>query len=217
MSTFEQGEAAYEVRDYDTALNIFMPLAESGDIKAQMSVAGMYSTGCGVRQNFTEAAKWYRIAAEQGDSVAQNNLAVMLFYDDPEEAIKWLFVTAEKGVSMAQSMLGDVYSGTYNIPSAIQEKFRDDLEAIKWYQKAGRGFSYAYHRLGEMFANGQGVGKNKEQALQYYRNAAEEGYKPSQEVLGKAYSEGLLGLPRDTAQSQFWYKQANESNGYPLN
>jgi TPR repeat protein len=34
----------------------------------------MYETGRGVAQNYDEAAKWYRLAADQGHAEAQNNL-----------------------------------------------------------------------------------------------------------------------------------------------
>ena len=34
----------------------------------------MYNVGQGVAQNYTEAVKWYRRAAEQGNPVAQANL-----------------------------------------------------------------------------------------------------------------------------------------------
>ena len=37
----------------------------------------MYYKGEGVAQDYQEAVKWYRLAAEQGDEDAQNNLAVM--------------------------------------------------------------------------------------------------------------------------------------------
>ena len=37
----------------------------------------MYRTGLGVRQDYAEAVKWYRKAAEQGDADAQNSLGVM--------------------------------------------------------------------------------------------------------------------------------------------
>lgn len=36
----------------------------------------MYRDGRGVLQSDTEAVKWYRKAAEQGDADAQNNLGV---------------------------------------------------------------------------------------------------------------------------------------------
>ena len=37
----------------------------------------MYDDGQGVPQNYAEAVKWYRLAAEQGDSDAQLNLGFM--------------------------------------------------------------------------------------------------------------------------------------------
>lgn len=40
----------------------------------------MYAEGRGVTQNYVEAAKWYRLAAAQGDAQAQNNLGFM--YDN---------------------------------------------------------------------------------------------------------------------------------------
>jgi TPR repeat protein len=37
----------------------------------------MYRNGEGVTQDYQEALKWYRLAAEQGYATAQNNLGVM--------------------------------------------------------------------------------------------------------------------------------------------
>jgi hypothetical protein len=37
----------------------------------------MYALGNGVPQDYTEAMKWYRLAAEQGHAKAQLNIAVM--------------------------------------------------------------------------------------------------------------------------------------------
>ena len=36
-----------------------------------------YHEGSGVEQSDAEAVKWYRLAADQGDAYAQNNLGVM--------------------------------------------------------------------------------------------------------------------------------------------
>ena len=37
----------------------------------------MYENGKGVPQDYETAVKWYRLAAEQGDALAQTNLGVM--------------------------------------------------------------------------------------------------------------------------------------------
>ena len=38
-------------------------------------LGGLYANGKGVPQDHAEAAKWWSLAAEQGDPAAQNNLA----------------------------------------------------------------------------------------------------------------------------------------------
>jgi TPR repeat protein len=48
-------------------------LAEQGDVLAQYNLGIVYDTGKGVPQDYTEAVRWYRLAAEQGHASAQYN------------------------------------------------------------------------------------------------------------------------------------------------
>ena len=71
--------------------------------------------GQGVKQDHTEAVKWYRKAAEQGDANAQVNLGVC--YDkgqgvkqDHDEAAKWYRKAAEQGDAQAKAYLGGLTS-----------------------------------------------------------------------------------------------------------
>ena len=52
-------------------------LAEQGDADSQYSLARMYITGEGVREDDAEAVKWLRLAAEQGHADAQFSLDIM--------------------------------------------------------------------------------------------------------------------------------------------
>ncbi len=63
---FQKGSAAYKRGDYATAYQELRPLAERGNARAQNSLGLMYRYGRGVRQDYGEAAKWYRKAAERG-------------------------------------------------------------------------------------------------------------------------------------------------------
>lgn len=211
MFTFDQGNEEYENGNYEAAFEIFMTLAKMGEANAQLSIACMYESGMGVQPNPEASVKWYRLAAEQGHPIAQNNLAAVLLDTNPKEAVQWLFNAAENNVSFAQSMLGDIYSGFYNLPSDIRDNMRNIGEAIKWYKKAGDGgFFCAYHQLGEIFSQGQGVEKNERQALEYFFIAANHGYRPSQETLARAYTDELLGLPKDIKLAQYWFDQAQK-------
>ncbi len=96
---FDEGVAAYERGDYETALREFRVLAEQGDASAQYNLALMYAKGLGVPQDYAEAARWYRRAAEQGYFVAQNSLGVMYdngygVHQDYVEAHMWYNLAA---------------------------------------------------------------------------------------------------------------------------
>jgi uncharacterized protein len=64
---FKDGEAAYDRGDYTTALRLYRPIAEQGNSYAQYEIGRIYSNGHGVPQNFAEALKWFRLAADQGN------------------------------------------------------------------------------------------------------------------------------------------------------
>ena len=72
----------------------------------------MYQNGRGVPQSDQEAVKWYRLAAEQGNSFGQNNLGFMYqngrgVPQSDQEAIKWYRLAAEQGNSFALERLLD--------------------------------------------------------------------------------------------------------------
>jgi TPR repeat protein len=75
--SLEDGYAAWNEGDYQTALNEWLPLAQSGDVDAQSALGFMYYNGQGVQQDYPQAFAWYRRAAAQGSALAQNNLALM--------------------------------------------------------------------------------------------------------------------------------------------
>jgi len=66
----QAGVDAYEKGDYATALKEWRPLAERGHAGSQVLLGGMYARGEGVPKDHTEALRWYRLAAAQGDEDA---------------------------------------------------------------------------------------------------------------------------------------------------
>lgn len=106
---------AYNTEDYKRAEVICRKAAEQGDSAAQYVLGVMYNMGRGVTQDYTEAARWYRKAAEMGGhEKAQWRLGMM--YDlgvgvpqDYAEAVKWSRKAAEQGNAWAQTNLGRMY------------------------------------------------------------------------------------------------------------
>jgi TPR repeat protein len=84
------------------------------DPQTQYNQDTAYWYGNGVPQNYGEAAKWYRKAAEQGYAEAQYRLGQMLeigqgVKEDDAEAAKWYRKAAEQGVVLAEHNLGTMY------------------------------------------------------------------------------------------------------------
>jgi len=72
--------------DYSNLLRLLVPLAENGNAEAQCYLASMYHLGTGVTSNGITAAHWYELAAEQGYSLASNNLSSLYATGGPNLA-----------------------------------------------------------------------------------------------------------------------------------
>ena len=82
-------------------------------VNADISIAKEdFNKGCSAyrKQDYTEAVKWWRKAAEQGNTDAQYSLGVCYFFGhgvtkDEAEAVKWLRKAAGLGHREAGEML----------------------------------------------------------------------------------------------------------------
>ncbi len=82
-------------------------------------------------QDYVEAGKWYRLAAVQGESKAQNALGVMYrdgqgVQQDYSEAVKWYRLAAEQGNAAAQVSLGAMYANGQGVA-------KDYVLAYLWF------------------------------------------------------------------------------------
>lgn len=103
---FKTGADAALREDFKTALREWMPLAESGDERAQYNIGLMYEHGRGLPLDQDQALKWYRRAAERGAVPAQHNLGTMYASGsagkkDLVEAYKWFHIAAVAGFALS--------------------------------------------------------------------------------------------------------------------
>ena len=61
-----------------------------------------------------------------------------------------------------------------------------------------------------MYANGEGVTRNDEEAAKWIRKAADQGDPHAQNNLGVMYATGR-GLPKDYAEAEKWFRLAADS------
>ena len=70
-------QVLYDRTDLDTALGVWMELAEQGDTQAQYYVAQIYEQDRGAGPDHAKAAEWYRRAAERGHGPSQVTLGYL--------------------------------------------------------------------------------------------------------------------------------------------
>ena len=134
--------------------------------------------------------------ADPEQDMANANLA----YDrgDVVDALAHLRKAAEQGYAPAQVRL-----------AYILDKSEENSEAVKWYQQAAeQGYPEGQYGLGEMYAIGEGVKQDTEQAVYWMTQAAEAGLTTAMRTLALNYERGGMGLSVDKEQALIWLQRA---------
>ena len=133
---FEDGVAAVDREDYESAVEIWTPLAESGDVAAQYNLGIMHYRGKGVPADPAQAAAWFGRASDQGHGRASFNLAFMYdrgqgIAEDDARALELYERAAEAGDVRAKGFLGFKYQNGDGVA-------QDYVLAYKWLHLAAR-------------------------------------------------------------------------------
>jgi len=149
------GIEALDRKDFNRALQLIRPLAQSSNPFAQWLLGDMYKDGEGLPKDMKMALDWWTKAASKGLADAQLSLgdsyaAGQGVPENWSEAVKWWREAANQNLPRAQTGLGlALYSG-----HGVQE---DKAEAAKWFRKAAdAGQTQSQAMLSRMYAFGEG-------------------------------------------------------------
>ncbi|WP_120497338.1 tetratricopeptide repeat protein [Kiloniella sp. EL199] len=207
----DEAALAYDIGDYETAMDNYLPFAEGGTEKnnliAMFNVALMYEKGQGVTQNYDDAEMWFTRAAELGNVESQNKLGHAYEYgdwgtEDFDRALLFYGMAADQGDVFAQGSLARMY---LNNPKG------DTLpKAVKWLQKAVDGRdAFSEAALAYLYETGNGVPLNPERAFNLYRRAAKQSVPFAQNKLANIYHAGVL-VPQDYKLAHRYFTFAAE-------
>jgi len=200
-------------------------LAISGDSDAQVRLGDAYATSDTAETLINrdvadndevinaaeEAHRWYQLAANQGNHIAQFKLGLQYFHGKGTDknytmAREWWLESATQGSADAQQKLGYLYSEGLGVE-------RDYNRAISWYSRAGHlGHAEAQTLLGSLYHEGNRVPQNYNEAFKWYKLAAEHGHPHAQYTLATLYHDGF-GTDQDYVRCTAWVDVAL-ANGY---
>jgi TPR repeat protein/AAA+ superfamily predicted ATPase len=182
----------------------------SADPLAQCELGRRYTKGTGVNKDHTEAARWFRLAANQGNPEAQRNLAFAFLNGrglpkDEVEGMHQLRLAANAQDAPAQRQLGYHCAMGIGVPA-------NEREAVQWFRMAADQHDvFAQYNLAFALANGKGVPANQAEAAYWYELAANQDMTDAQCALGLVYEHGL-GVPVNYEKSVYWNRRAADKS-----
>ncbi len=208
---FELGRAYQAARNYDAARIKYENAMGLGSALAASSLGSLYAEGRGsLPRDDREAARLFKIAADQGVASAQSNLGS--FYQNGRgglpkedvEAARLYKLAAGQGFAAAQNALGNFYhNGRGGLP-------KDDVEAARLYKLAAdQGHPSALTNLGYFYQEGRGgLPKDDNAAVRLYGLAADRGNPFGQHGLAYFYQAGRGGLAKNDVEAARLYRLA---------
>jgi TPR repeat protein len=130
--------------------------------------------------------------------------------------ISLLLLTNLSNVSYASTSNADVDVAKVSIKNAdIAYKQGDYKTAFaKFTTLAESGDTEAQYKLANMYSNGEGTLRNRQNATKWYLKAAEQGYSDAQYGLGFMHIKGSHDFLKDYKEAAKWY-QKSAKQGHP--
>lgn len=163
----------------EKAADLFIRAAEKGHVLAQVYIAACYHDGIGVEPDSEKTLYWLKKADEQGNVLAKLLIAALGTQEynsqavDLEQLENELIALAKCGDRFYQVLLGSYY---YEDEDIERRKL-----SVPWLEAAAKqNVNIAQYYLGVCYYKGVLTEKNEKKAIQYWRQAASQGFTKAQ-------------------------------------
>ncbi|OAN13769.1 hypothetical protein A3K86_14505 [Photobacterium jeanii] len=226
-STYEDGLEAYQEGDRAKAQEIWLGLAQEGNIDAMYGVYEVASYN--YNQVSDENLTWLQKAADGGLAKAQYQYGREMFkrgsykaaFTYMDKAAKQLYPQAtqflDKYKRVRTTMLEaeleqpvSMYNLGYYYSTGARGLTKSKAKAAEWYQKAAdKGDAFALNNLAIFYQNGVGVTRDYAKAIDLYKKAIDVGSKTAFYNLGRMYQDGT-GVARNYSKAKAYFQKGAE-------
>jgi TPR repeat protein len=141
------------------------------------------------KEDYATAVREFKASSDQGDTVAQINLAG-LYIDgrgtptDLNAAVKLAAPLATKGDQLAQMLMGRAYEKGYE---PLTDGRPNMPQSVYWYELSARqGFAFAQGQLGNIYNAGNGVPRDFKKSVYWLCLAIKQGDEYAKGQLSRA-------------------------------
>lgn len=207
----DEGMAAYERGDYETALKEWQPLAERGNSVAAIRIGRMVWSNRIAPKDVRKIAGWLVKIAKNGTPADKREVGELFLnrsspLHDRQLAIYWLHEAALEGDAESQAIIGGIYGFRKSVKSNI-------TIAIGYYRAAAeQGHARAQAILGINYFSGEGVREDHEESLKWALKSANQDYPFGQRIVINRY-EIEKSQVRDLVKAMKWYMILTREGG----
>jgi hypothetical protein len=208
-SEFLNAQQAYQRDTSQQGLSAMKALGESGNKQAQGFLAQTLWSGPKHVNDRAQAAKWARLAADQGDSAGQNVLGNMFrngfeVPKDTKEALRLYKLSWSQGYNRAAGNIADMYYQGEGLA-------KDATEGFKWLKiGAESGYAPWQYKLAIAYRDGNGTPKNDDEAAKLLTALATRGDTDAMADLAHGYRKAFQ--KPDFKQAFEWASRSAEKN-----
>lgn len=208
FAQYELAKYYLDQKNYPLAIKYFDIAAGQNYFLALHNLGLMHFNGQGVEMNYNIAKICFTKAAEIGYSKSMLYLGNIYWTGDSvvtvdkKCAAEWYMKAYDKGIYSDESInrIGNYYNDEKNYS-----------EALKWWHIGeDKNFSLCLEDLANAYYLGEGVEKNYQTAIDYFKRSIETGLNSGypEEIIGDIYFEGGYGVTADKKQAAEYYKKA---------
>lgn len=204
--------------DIGQAMAAYIAASKLGLPEAAVQLGEIYRQGQnGIRIDYPEAVKWYRIGADAGNADGQFLMGLMYqeargVSQNDAQAAYWYQKAAQQNHPNAQAQLAGLYARGSGVPHDLAQAFR-------WAKPAAeQGSAEAQYLLATLYTSGVAPQTSDTQAFAWYTKSAMQNHADAQFQLGVMYFMGK-GTARNYSQAKLWLERAGaqgELEAYPL-
>ncbi|KAJ3101451.1 Leucine-rich repeat serine/threonine-protein kinase 2, partial [Phlyctochytrium planicorne] len=184
--------------------------AESGNVESQLWMGNQLKDGnkaFNVDTNPVEAFKWFQMAAEKGNSEAEERVGDMYregkgVEQNQREGFKWYLKAVRQGNASVENKIGNCYLKGEGISKSV-------AEGVKWIKRAAdKADAEAQCDLGRCYFEGLGVPKDHAMAMIWFAKAGFQDLARGKKGMGDCF------ITQNPQEAFKWYlKAANQGSG----
>jgi hypothetical protein len=200
--------------DESEAMNWYIKAADKNYLHAMTYVASNYIFGKGgVSEDYTQAILWLKKGAEKGSTYAMEQLANC--YKDEEvadytQSMIWYKKLLVKGKDVFYH-IGSFYERGEGVTKDYKEAFNWYNKGLENATKTKHSEGFYYYLIASLYSEGgSGIIQNYEEAIKFYKLAADRGLELAMEALSRMYKEGQ-GVEKDEKIAKEWSDKAEKA------